>query len=200
MDKYEFDTVTTKKGDFGKSRTYDGQALYKDHAIFEMLGELDELTSHLGVVRSVIVSDPVRGFMMMTLRVKMRHKIEEIQDILQDAMTLVATSPLSDRYEKVKKIKDEEVVIIEEWQQSILNTGVKIPPKFVAPGHNLHSAHVDVARAVCRRVERHMTRFLREQARADLIPTTVFLNRLSDALFIMGRWLEQNPPKTKLSF
>jgi cob(I)alamin adenosyltransferase len=70
---------------------------------------------------------------------------------------------------------------------------VELPPKFVIPGGNLISAHLDVARTVIRRAERHVATLVGEDQIAS--ETLVhFVNRASDLAYAMARWIDVDDP------
>jgi cob(I)alamin adenosyltransferase len=70
---------------------------------------------------------------------------------------------------------------------------VELPPKFVIPGGNLISAHLDVARTVIRRAERHVSTLVEEDQIAS--ETLVhFVNRASDLAYAMARWADIDDP------
>jgi len=102
----------------------------------------------------------------------------------------VATSPASPLHPKLKPLTEADVEALEFWEKRLFDAGVVIRPAFVLPGATPQSAAVDVARTVCRRAERRMVAFIRTQGRPDLTAGSRYLNRLSDALFILARSME----------
>jgi len=170
MRSIEFDRVTTRTGDGGKTSTYSGAVDWKDAPVFEVLGDLDELSSWLGVIKPW-------GH---------RDVIEAIQTKLLQIGSLVATAPGSPLGDGLKKVTAEDVFGLEAWEKGLLDT-VVIEPVFVLPGSTPESAWTDVARTVCRRAERRMVTFVRDTPRPDLKEAARYLNRLSDALFILAR-------------
>jgi cob(I)alamin adenosyltransferase len=206
--KISFDVVTTRNGDTGKSATFDGCEQYKDSAVFQAIGAIDELSSHLGLIRNVIVEHPIRGIRKVFGRARARFELLRIQQELQTGMSLVATNPQLNKkneptnttYIGLSKVTEEHITNLERWQKRILSSEVTIANQFVPPGKTAESAHVDIARAICRRAERDIVHFMNESDRHDLKYVSIYLNRLSDALFIFARWLEQNPPAKKVPF
>jgi cob(I)alamin adenosyltransferase len=188
--KFEFDQVTTRNGDGGKSTNYDGVVLSKDDPIFDVLGEIDELSSWLGRIAQspkVNVSD---------------YKVlRDIQLLLQWSGSLVATDPKmnplgdvsSDIYKKLNKITSDHVTNLEMEMRILLDRGVKIDINFVLPGKTERSADIDISRTVCRRAERSIVKFMKNNPmRFDLKQVSILLNRLSDYLFIFARYAEQS--------
>lgn len=203
--QYEFDLVTTRTGDQGMSTTFDGCVQSKANAVFQAVGAIDELSSYLGLIRNRIVEHPVRGPRNMIARARARHELQHIQRTLQTGMSLVATDPIFDKkykptndlYLSLTQLTNNDVQRLEGWQRRILLLGVELMPAFVLPGATAESGYVDIARAVCRRAERDVVEFMNTKTRPDLKYVSMYLNRLSDVLFIFARYLEQNPPTKK---
>lgn len=183
--KYEFEKIVTRGGDSGKSKDWDGRTHSKSSLLFEVLGEIDELSSWLGKVKHLHNS----GFY---------YQLNDIQIWLQYAGSMVATEPLvhgeipSPTYEALKKVSIKEIDKLEEWMRGVLESGLKVKDGFVLPGKSLESADMHIARSVCRRVERVLVRFMVEnENRYDLKNVSIFLNRLSDYLFVWCVFLEK---------
>ena len=139
-----------------------------------MLGDCDELNALLGVAKHQLPE---------TVRVAM----ESVQTMLWELMSLVATldGSLSGRFDMAARTAWLESAI------ASLLTETRIPASFVLPGATPASAGVDLARTVCRRAERQLVALIRERGRVELAACQVFLNRLSDWLFVMARHVEQ---------
>lgn len=182
----EFDQVTTRGGDTGESSLFDGERRAKDDAVFEALGELDELTSWIGVVRARrrdFWDGPLRHF---------DDELYEVQSILSRISALVACSPGSRQYAMLARV-DEETVAGIELREARLLRETRIEPVFIIPGATEASAEIDFARAMCRRCERRIVSAIRApgRPRPDLHDAQRYLNRLSDYLFVAGRAAEQ---------
>ena len=144
--KLRFPMVTTRTGDSGTTGDYSGKRDWKDAPIFELLGELDELNSALGVAKHHLPA---------------RDELHAVQRALIELGSLVATDPITspERYAKLKPFGAERIDILEKWQQSLLGE-TELSPEFVLPGATLASAHTDLARTVCRRAERRLVGFM----------------------------------------
>jgi len=170
----DFEMVTTKGGDGGESSLYNGERRRKDDLVFEVLGDLDELGSFLGLAKAE------------TENPEMRALIEGPQRMLQRAGSLVATPAHDPLFERLAKIGEREIRDLEFEEKRILE-GTKIEPVFVLPGGNRLSALLDVARAVTRRAERKLVALIRERGCVELADSQRYLNRLSDFLFVLAR-------------
>ena len=157
--------VTTGSGDDGTTGTADGQRLPKHHPHIEALGAVDELNSHLGLLRAQL---PEGG--------DIRELLGEVQQELFDLGAGLAGG-------KSARPSDTEIARLEE-QAGTRNAGLPPLQEFVLPGGSPTAAQCHVARAVCRRAERRV-------AALDGAPETaaVYLNRLSDLLFVLAREL-----------
>lgn len=162
--------ISTGTGDKGTSRNYDNIEFNKDDILFEVLGTIDELSSMLGLCFQHTKEEFIKG----------------IQRTLQDVNSLIATSdPV--RRGKLKQISKEDIEQLEQIEQITLND-VEIGHEFVLPGsENVASAYYDLARTITRRAERRLVTFVKEKKRTDVHFIQVYLNRLSDLLFIIAR-------------
>ncbi len=183
-EKYHFDLVTTKNGDGGKSTDFCGRCYQKDDLLFAVLGDIDELNSAIGFLKQV-ASDKKSGRPGPA-------GLEIVQRKLIELSSLVATDPSSDLYATLKPTLSADVEALEAVQQAMLDSGLDIQPAFVLPGATEASARADLARAICRRAERSVVRFIAERSRPDLVKSSIYLNRLSDFLFILARSLEKD--------
>ena len=157
--------VTTGSGDDGTTGTADGRRLPKSHPRIEALGAVDELNSHLGLLRAQLPEDG-----------DIRELLGEVQQELFDLGAGLAGG-------KSTRPGGAEVGRLEAEIET-RNAGLPPLQEFVLPGGGPAAAQCHVARAVCRRAERRV-------AALDAAPETaaVYLNRLSDLLFVLAREL-----------
>lgn len=167
----EFDLVTTRTGDSGKTSDFTGAVDWKDAPVFAVLGDLDELSSWLGVLKHL--GDA-------------RDDLEVVQTRLMHFSSRVATTPGSPLEAGLPPFGTSQVDELEAWEQRLLAAGAVIRPRFVLPGGSPRSAQADVARTVCRRAERRLVAFVRDE-RPDLAVGARYVNRLSDVLYILAR-------------
>lgn len=168
----DYKVISTKKGDKGTSKNYSNEEFSKSDLLFEALGNIDELSSLLGLVYHYTKVE----------------KIKVIQIALQDINSIIATNPTSKRYINLNFLTQEDVDLLESFEEKLLAVKA-LEPKFVLPGSetSLEGAYFDLARSVARRVERSLVRFSLREERTDLDISKRYLNRLSDLLFIYAR-------------
>lgn len=163
--------IYTRKGDEGETSLFGGNRVPKTNALIEAYGTLDELNSHLGVVRSHNPSE----------------KIEQIcRDLQNELFTLGAdlATPVSKK-EKIARISEKEATKLESLIDE-LDESLESLTYFILPAGTPAAAHLHVCRTVCRRAERLTIRALAETELNRL--TIAYLNRLSDLLFTMARY------------
>ena len=177
MKHFEFEQVTTRGGDRGESSLANGERRRKDDLIFHTLGTIDELSSQLGLVRSMLDASPAKGILFA-------------QERLQIIGGLLAVPKRAEQFERIRKIELRDIEELEK-KESRMMQHTKVPDKFVIPGDSQVAAQIHVARAVCRRSERWVVSCIRERGLDQLIPAQQFLNRLADYLFILALWIEQ---------
>lgn len=173
MPKKTVISVTTKTGDRGQSSLANGRRLSKSDLHFEVVGNLDELNSWLGLVVVKLGS----AF------AETKTYLETIQDTLFYIGAEVAASPKA----RLKQSALEKLEATTQKMQEALADDWHT--RFILPGGTELGAHLDLARTVCRRAERSLT-LLSEQAQAEggeaLNPILLkYLNRLSDYLYVL---------------
>jgi len=163
--------ITTKTGDFGETSNLTGKRVKKNSLEIEIVGQIDELQSVLGVVKNFLKNE-VDEFAL----------IEDVQSKLYDFMSII--SGLKGPMEK--KFESEIIESLEKLENyiSIKNEGISFN-KFVLPGKNTISSFLHLARSVCRRCERVFVAYLEEE-NIDCEILCKYMNRLSDFLFIMA--------------
>jgi len=168
--------IYTKTGDKGKTSLLGGSRVAKYHLRIEAYGTVDELNSHIGVLRSCDIDSETRQVLI------------SIQSLLFTAGAQLASEPGKSKI-KIPKLKDESVIFLEN---QIDKMEEDLPPmrNFVLPGGNPAVAAAHVARCVCRRAERIVLHLKDESDVSEPIP--VFLNRLSDFLFVLSRKLSKD--------
>ena len=171
--------VYTRTGDGGETGLVGGRRLGKTHPRIEAYGTVDELNSLIGIVRSLndLKQETVR-------RDKFELVLEAIQHKLFDMGAELATYP-GDEYEGQITLEADDST----WLEQVIDAMNEELPKlfsFILPGGSAMNASLHQARTVCRRAEREVLRLNEVEAVSPHVIT--YLNRLSDALFVFGRW------------
>lgn len=167
--------IYTKTGDRGDTSLFGGQRVPKDALRIEAYGTVDELNSILGLVRADN-GDP-----------EVDRILEQIQNELFELGADLAT-PQSVVKSKVKRIESRDVQGLEGILDG-LEEQLKSLRSFILPGGSPVAARLHFARTVCRRAERAVVRLSRNEDIGETI--TVYLNRLSDLLFVLARYVNR---------
>ncbi len=167
--------VTTGTGDAGYTGLIGEQRVPKYDPRPDTFGTVDEATSALGLARAVAQNKKVKDI------------IFHIQQELYLLMGELATPP--ENYDKMGlRMTTEHVHWLEE-QEEQLKREVEIPNKFVIPGDTVDGAALDLARTIIRRAERMAVKLLHEKVIQNT-EVVRYLNRLSDLVFILARFVE----------
>ncbi len=168
--------IYTKTGDEGKTSLLGGARVAKYNLRIEAYGTVDELNSHLGVVRSTEIDQ------------KVKEELIAIQNMLFTMGSQLAMEPGNTKV-SIPTLSEADVTFLEK---AIDVMDDLLPPmrNFVLPGGHPAVAATHVARCVCRRAERIVLHLKDESDVQNPIP--VFLNRLSDYLFVLSRKLSQD--------
>ncbi len=173
--------VYTRTGDAGKTRLAGGQQVWKDSLRVEVYGTVDELNAIVGVVRACHAD----GIGTHAPAASLEHDLRWIQNKLFDTGGILATAP-GQIFKNMPQITAMDITYLE---QMIDRCQKDLAPlkEFILPGGGKVAALLHQARTVCRRAERACVRLSREE---PIAPELVkFLNRLSDALFVLARWV-----------
>lgn len=166
--------VYTKTGDKGQTSLLGGQIVDKDNARLEAYGTIDELNSFVGMIRNFIKDE-----YDINLIAFIQNRLFDIGSELS-AVDEGAEFPLPE----LRKIKKSDIDYLE---QSIDRYCVNLPKlkNFVIPAGSELISWCNISRTVCRRAERRIISI--EDAKNKYSDIIIFINRLSDLLFVMGR-------------
>lgn len=163
----------TGKGDDGTTDLL-GERVAKDDPRIDLIGELDEATSSIGMARALARSDRTRG-----------HLLDAQRDLYQIMAELAFTDEIRPDAWVLPASKVAEL----EARTDAISAEVQLPPHFIVPGDTVPGAACDVARTVVRRAERIAVALAREGVVTN--PEIIrYLNRLSSLLFMLARWEE----------
>ena len=175
--------VYTRTGDQGNTSLVGGRKTVKDDLRVECFGTVDELNCVLGLARSFNTGREETAE-QGEARQRLEQVLQMIQQRLFDLGAELATHP-EDRYAGQVLAGQGDV----DWLERVidaLNEDLEPLTSFILPGGGPVSAFLHQARAVCRRAERIAVALGRREALGPIV--VPYLNRLSDALFVMARW------------
>lgn len=170
--------IYTKAGDAGQTRLVGGQKVPKNAPRIEAYGTVDELMACLGLARAALsVADAPDG--AAALEGILRRIQNELFNVGSDLATLPA-----DRHPQRPRVEARHVEALERELDG-WNDALPELRSFILPGGGLVASYLHLARTVCRRAERLLVGLAGEEpADSQNLP---YLNRLSDALFVMSR-------------
>jgi len=166
--------IYTKTGDEGDTGLFGGGRVPKDHPRVSAYGDIDELNAVIGMARSV----------------EMMPRIDEVLAPMQRDLfalgALLATPDLEKMKEQLSKARISDARIA-QMEQAIDDGEAELEPlkAFILPGGTPKAAALHVARTVCRRAERAVIHLQREAEIPQIV--IIYLNRLSDLLFVLAR-------------
>ncbi|MER3413018.1 MAG: ATP:cob(I)alamin adenosyltransferase [Armatimonadota bacterium] len=156
--------IYTRTGDEGDTGVVGGKRLRKDAPLVEAMGDVDELNAVIGLARACGTDEETDA------------ELAVIQNELFEVGAALAGAGPPDGFLPVGRLEQ----VIDRLQE-------RLPPlrEFILPGGSLAAAHLHHARAVCRRAERSVVAVLADRGEVGTI--LVYLNRLSDLLFVLAR-------------
>lgn len=162
-------SITTRTGDDGTTSLTDGKRIDKTDLRIHAIGEVDELNSLLGVLEASGVTKDVSGYIR-----NIQHRLFDIGGELSIPGNAVIAPESVERLEQLIESYNEDLPALKE---------------FILPGGSLPASACHMARTVCRRVERSLVALGHDEY---LNPETLrYINRLSDLLFVLARYLNQ---------
>jgi cob(I)alamin adenosyltransferase len=167
--------IYTKTGDEGRTSLIGGTKVSKSDLRIESYGTIDELNSFVGMVNDYVQDEQVKKM------------LKEIQDRLFTIGSSLACDPKKEPLMKIPDLKDADIRLLEEEidrMQSILPA----MKSFLLPGGHIAVSTTHVTRCVCRRAER-LCVHLKDQQEFVEPRVITYLNRLSDYLFVLARYI-----------
>ena len=172
-------SIVTKTGDKGTTALMYGRRVSKCHPRVEAYGCVDELNTALGLARATAEHDFVRDNLLLIqkdlviLMGELATAVEDLSRYVKDGYALV-TAPMTGKLEQAVREIESQNLSFKGW---------------ATPGATVHSAALDLARAVCRRAERRVC-VLQEADELRNSEIIIYLNRLADLLWLFARWVE----------
>ncbi|UCE94744.1 MAG: cob(I)yrinic acid a,c-diamide adenosyltransferase [Flavobacteriaceae bacterium] len=175
--------IYTKTGDDGKTSLYGGTRVKKNDLRIDAYGTVDELNSYLGMIRDQIEDE---GLIKDLIRIQ--SKLFTMGAMLATPADKEKRKDGSDRL-KIKKIEEEQIDFLEKRIDQ-MNEVLEPMTHFILPGGHTVVSFCHIARCVCRRAERKTVELADNENINDYI--LVYLNRLSDYLFVLARKLTKD--------
>jgi cob(I)alamin adenosyltransferase len=169
--------IYTKTGDKGQTGLCGGRRVRKDSLRVEVCGTVDELNSFLAVAKSHL-SD--------------KDALSKIVNVQRDLLILgadVATPNSKTVPKRTPRIGPHQIKKLEGWIDEI-QAGLPRQTRFFLPGGSIETASLEVARSVCRRAERRLWTLADKESVNE--KGLIYLNRLSDFLYVLARWINQH--------
>ncbi len=185
-------SIATKTGDAGTTGLMFNRRVSKCHPRVEVYGAVDELNTAIGMARATAQQDFVRENLLLVQKDlvlvmgELATQVEDLPRYIKSGYSIVTSALIEKLDHLVGKIEAEKISF-KGW---------------ATPGANLNSAALDVARTTCRRAERRVCA-LQEADQLHNAEIIIYLNRLSDTLWLLARWvetkLESNPNEPLLT-
>ena len=170
--------IYTRTGDTGTTALFGGDRVGKNHPRIEAYGTVDETNAYLGLARSLLEDQPGA--------VRLEPLLARLQDDL-----FILGADLATPSESRAVVPRIDQVHITRLEEAIDAFEADLPPlkHFILPGGTSVAGMLHVARTVCRRAERLTVAASAEEAIS--LEATIYLNRLSDLLFVLARWVNR---------
>jgi cob(I)alamin adenosyltransferase len=172
--------IYTGTGDKGKTSLFSGERVSKADVRIDAYGDLDELNSILGALAAHLSAEEKRV-----------AELQQIQSDLLQAGAWLATRPDSASIEALEELPGERISFLERAIDR-LDQDLPVLKGFILPGGHITAAWAHVARSVCRRSERKLVALIKPSLKGKAAlqhrNLLVFLNRLSDYLFVLARY------------
>lgn len=167
--------IYTKAGDLGKTSLIGGTKVPKSHIRIDTYGTVDELNSYIG-----LVSDQISDENSKTI-------LKEIQDRLFTIGSSLACDPEKEPLMKIPDLKETDINLLEH-EIDAMNNVLPQMRSFLLPGGHVAISTTHVARCICRRTERCCVNMQEQDMFVE--PLVIkYLNRLSDYLFVLSRYI-----------
>lgn len=172
-------SIATKTGDAGDTGLMYNRRVSKCHPRVEAYGSVDELNAALGLARATASQSLVRGQLLaiqkdlVTLMGELATGVDDLPRYAKDGFSLVTPALTAKLDQGVREIEAQKISF-KGW---------------ATPGSSLSSAALDLARTTCRRAERRVCA-LQEAGQLRNPEVIIYLNRLSDLLWLLARWVE----------
>jgi len=167
--------IYTKAGDLGKTSLIGGTRVPKSHIRIETYGTVDELNSFVGLLSDLVTDTGVKVI------------LKEVQDRLFTVGSSLACDPDKEPHLKIPDLNEADITYLEQHIDA-MNSILEPMKSFILPGGHQAISTAHIARCVCRRAERWCVNLQEESLFVE--PMVIqYLNRLSDYLFVLARYI-----------
>lgn len=173
--------IYTKTGDQGETSLLGGKRVMKNCVEMEAIGEVDELNSAIGILVASLDQSEIS------------QKLKKIQNnlfVIGGQLAAVQTDLI-----EVPNLSQNDVEELETWIDT-MSANLPTLTQFILPGGTLVAAESFMARAICRRAERQVVDLATHYQNLSIVQK--YLNRLSDALFVLARHLNTEAGKAEV--
>jgi cob(I)alamin adenosyltransferase len=167
--------IYTKTGDQGKTSLIGGTKVFKSNIRIDSYGTIDELNSFIGLVSDQVADDAVRAI------------LKETQDRLFTIGSSLACDPEKEPLMKLPDLKEDDITLLEH-EMDKMNEVLPVMKNFILPGGHVAVSTAHIARCVCRRAERQCVQLMETGNFIDPL-VLKYINRLSDYLFVLARYI-----------
>lgn len=165
--------IYTKTGDKGQTSLLGGKRLPKSHIRIDAYGTVDELNSFIGLLRDTVNNDPVA------------HILLQVQDRLFTIGSILAAAGDENKF-KIPALHEDDITLLEK-EIDRMNEELEPMRTFILPGGHQPASLAHVCRTICRRGERRCVDLATLEPTPEIV--VKYLNRLSDYLFVLSRFL-----------
>ena len=180
--------VTSKRGDQGETTTLGGDDVPKSHPIIECCGYVDELRAHIALVRQQVAATRPKDAESADFLLWLLHCCFAIGSHCSDPRNA------HPEYRQVD-LGPTHIDKLEAFQQR-LEEAVTLPRKFIVSASNPLAAQTDVLTTYVRRLERAIVRLKESEPAFACADILVFVNRLSDTLYMLARYFDEGAYQT----
>ncbi|MGP1515941.1 MAG: cob(I)yrinic acid a,c-diamide adenosyltransferase [Bacteroidales bacterium] len=176
--------IYTKAGDNGTTSLCDGSRLSKDDMRVEAYGALDELNAHIGLLISLLQTSSLKEGVQST------SNLTDFLSEIQEELFVIGGELACAEINLEDLISTQNLIRKVETNIDELSSQLPVQHHFVMPGGIIPAAQSHVCRTICRRAERRIVTLSHVTTLSPEI--LVFVNRLSDYLFILSRYLNKD--------
>jgi cob(I)alamin adenosyltransferase len=167
--------IYTRTGDKGTTGLIGGSRVNKSDPRIECFGEIDELNAAIGMIGPALLAE--------------HEGLAEALGAVQNELFVLGSQVAAPHpMPTARALPDLDETMINRLEMQIDAAEAELPPlkQFILPGGGEAAARLHLARTVCRRAERQLVRFSQDRPIPPL--AVIYLNRLSDWLFVQARW------------